>query len=86
MPGPAWWDQALCFADPDLFTADDYRGELLEEARGICDRCPVKATCLETALAEEGTTAANMRGSIRGGKTPAERWALGRRQRQQQAA
>lgn len=78
MPGPAWWDQGLCLADPDLFTGDEHRGELLEEARDTCNRCPVREACLTAALAEEGATAANMRAAIRGGMTPGERWAISR--------
>lgn len=81
MPGPAWWDQALCVAeDPglELFSSDDHCGEPLQQAREICGRCPAKVACLAAALAEEGTTAANMRGSIRGGMTPTERWAISR--------
>lgn len=81
MPGPVWWDHALCIEeDPglELFTSDEHRGEPLQQAKAICDRCAVKTTCLDAALDEEGTTAANMRGSIRGGMTPTERWALGR--------
>lgn len=78
MPAPAWQLEALCLADPHLFTADDCRGELLEEARDACNRCPVRAACLAAALAEEGTTAANMRAAVRGGLTPTERWAISR--------
>ncbi|MFF6847071.1 WhiB family transcriptional regulator [Streptomyces antimycoticus] len=78
MPAPAWQLEGLCLADPDLFTSDDNRGELVEEARDTCNRCPVQPECLAAALAEEGTTAANMRGSIRGGMTPTERWRISR--------
>lgn len=81
MPGPAWWDQALCVTeDPglELFTGDEQRGDTLDKAKAICGECVVRTVCLAAALAEEGTTAANMRGSIRGGMTPIERWAMSR--------
>ncbi|MGK3107920.1 WhiB family transcriptional regulator [Streptomyces sp. WAC05858] len=87
MPGPTWEKAALCAtADPDVFSPDDYRGETVQEAKAICDRCPVRAQCLAAAMAEEGKAPAAMRGSIRGGHTPAERAAIYRRQRRQQAA
>ena len=42
-------------------------------ARKICDGCPVRAACLEAALAEEGPAAAGNRYGMRGGLTPGQR-------------
>jgi WhiB family redox-sensing transcriptional regulator len=58
MTGPAdyfgspgdWRRRAACKgADTDLFFPDSGQGAA--EARAVCTRCPVKAECLEFALA-----------------------------------
>lgn len=69
-PDPSWREQAACKG----LTTDEtdriffpLRGEVYGEARDYCDRCPVKARCLDFALlsrCEEG---------MFGGKTPKER-------------
>lgn len=87
MPAPAWEKAALCRqVGLEIFTPDDYRGPAVDEAKAICDQCPVTRQCLAAAMAEEGKAPAAMRGSIRGGHTPAERAAIYRRHRRQQAA
>lgn len=53
MPGepyePSWQDLAACAGeDADLFFPE--RGQSLEAARAICNRCVVKAACLQYAL------------------------------------
>lgn len=64
-----WQTQAACStADPDLFFPDaDTPAERIEEAKRICDGCPVKQTCLEDAI-KRGETE-----GICGGLTHAER-------------
>ena len=45
-----------------------------EEARAVCDACPVKIECLAAAFDIEGLTAATQyRHGMWGGLTPAER-------------
>ena len=54
------WDYALCSqTDPDLFFAESKGGQArqeTEQAKRICDRCPIRSACLEWAL-ETGQTA-----------------------------
>jgi WhiB family transcriptional regulator, redox-sensing transcriptional regulator len=61
LPGPSWqaWEwqvQAACRGRADLFfTGSDERGRLRAEreasAKQVCMTCPVRAECLEHALA-----------------------------------
>ena len=75
-----WRDQALCRqADPDEFVPDVCHPAVVAELKAICGRCPVEQTCLTEALAEEQGMPAQLRGGIRGGKTPRERRAIERR-------
>ena len=49
-----WWSEAACqYADPDLFFPVSSTGRGGEEARAkvICARCPVRAQCLDYAMA-----------------------------------
>ena len=50
-PRPADWTRdALCAqADPEIFFPD--KGQPTRDAKSICRRCPVRAECLEWALA-----------------------------------
>jgi WhiB family redox-sensing transcriptional regulator len=44
-----WRDEALCReADPEIFFPES--GGTATQARKVCDRCPVRAECLEFAL------------------------------------
>ncbi|HEY1919798.1 MAG TPA: WhiB family transcriptional regulator [Streptosporangiaceae bacterium] len=44
-----WTEQALCAqADPDAFFSESTRQ--IEMARAICQRCPVRQSCLSQAL------------------------------------
>lgn len=82
-----WRDQALCReTDPDEFVPDVCHPGIVAELKAICGRCPVKQTCLTEALAEENGMSAQLRGGIRGGKTPRERHAMYRRNRKPAAA
>lgn len=46
-----WMDEALCTqADPDMFFPEG-QGASAAEAKRLCALCPVKAECLEFALA-----------------------------------
>lgn len=48
---PAWHQEAACRgADPDLFFPE--RGQSVAPARELCDRCPVRAECLDVGLGE----------------------------------
>ena len=50
--GPAWRDDALCAqTDPEAFFPE--KGGSTREAKKICAGCPVRAECLESALAND---------------------------------
>ena len=64
---------AACFTghNPDTWTPDGWGDRYLpqiREAKAVCADCPVRAKCLEYALADTEDT-----DTIRGGLTPAER-------------
>jgi WhiB family transcriptional regulator, redox-sensing transcriptional regulator len=47
---PDWWSSAACRGkDPALWFPT--RGATTKEARAICESCPVRQPCLESALA-----------------------------------
>ena len=70
----AWQDLAACAdADPDLFFAADEAAQ--NEALTWCARCPVRESCLESALRR------GERFGIWGGLREAERAGLLRRRR-----
>lgn len=49
---PEWWDRGLCSqTDPDAFFPE--KGRPTRDAKRICNRCEVKAECLEYALARK---------------------------------
>lgn len=55
MTDTAWREQAACAApgtNADAFFASEREGDLVDEARAICNRCPVRANCLTDAYAE----------------------------------
>ncbi|MGW6912504.1 WhiB family transcriptional regulator [Kitasatospora sp. NPDC054939] len=65
-----------CQDDPDLFFPISYTGFGLvqvEEAKGVCKGCPIKAACLEDILQHEGSKSARDRSGVWGGTTPGER-------------
>lgn len=70
--GYDWRDEAVCASvDPELFHPIGYKSgsDLLqiEQARAVCNSCPVKAKCLEFAIEKR------IPDGIMGGLTPAER-------------
>lgn len=67
-----WQDAALCVGMPDLFFGAEgeqshEKPEREAEAKRICARCPVRACCLDDALA------AGIRYGVYGGMTEDER-------------
>ena len=61
MARPAWMDDAACKGQPtDLFFPA--RGDSTVEAKAICAGCPVRAECLEYALAGASHEAAGIWG------------------------
>ncbi|WP_438489509.1 WhiB family transcriptional regulator [Streptomyces sp. S186] len=82
-----WRTEALCAQiDPEIFAPDVCNAATVREPKSTCEVCPVKATCLEEALAEEQGLPPQMRGGIRGGTTPRERHAIAKRRQQAAAA
>ena len=75
-----WGTKAACRSlDPRLFEPGPVSNASIaqaERARAVCERCPVRALCLDDALAmEQGEKAADRVG-IRGGLDGRERYAL----------
>lgn len=69
-----WQARARCRRlDPGVFFADDGASS---EARAICGRCPVTASCRDYALAIESGHGRDVRYGIWAGLTPTERWRL----------
>lgn len=72
---PEWTRDALCAqVDPELFFPD--KGGSTRQAKAVCRRCPVRAECLDYALAyesgEHGTRTSHHFG-IYGGLSERER-------------
>jgi hypothetical protein len=81
-----WRDRAACLGEPlvrffeDPLPDDGGTDEqALAYARSFCVRCPVRAACLDTELAEEGRAVEGRRFGVRGAMTPAQRASLYRR-------
>jgi WhiB family redox-sensing transcriptional regulator len=66
-----WHDRAACKGETESFFS--YDEERVEHALAICEDCPVRQECLQTALADP-----NLYG-VWGGTTHAERRRLHRR-------
>ncbi|MBM0203235.1 WhiB family transcriptional regulator [Micromonospora sp. STR1s_5] len=67
-----WQEQALCSqSDPEAWFPE--KGGSVREAKRVCARCPVKAECLEWALANDE------RFGVAGGLSERERRKLKRR-------
>jgi WhiB family redox-sensing transcriptional regulator len=71
---PVWMRDALCREHPEVNFHPD-RGERTEPAKAVCERCPVRAACLEHALANREHD------GIWGGMSPRERRAIARLRR-----
>jgi WhiB family redox-sensing transcriptional regulator len=73
-PSAAWQEEALCSqTDPESFFPD--KGGSTKAAKAVCARCPVRAECLEHALAHEE------RFGVWGGLSERERYRLAARRR-----
>lgn len=76
-----WRDDAACrgLAQPwhDPWHPEDAttNATLYDEARAICDVCPVWQPCLADAMATESGRGLRVRHGMRAGTTPRERWA-----------
>ncbi|RYZ27996.1 MAG: WhiB family transcriptional regulator [Propionibacteriaceae bacterium] len=71
----SWQELAACEGrDPVMF--DDHRRR--EEAKAMCDGCPVRSNCLEAAMQHEGARSARWRAGVWGGLTAQERAELAR--------
>jgi WhiB family transcriptional regulator, redox-sensing transcriptional regulator len=66
-----WRKWAACRGVPELFFS--YDEERVAHARAICDGCPVRQECLQTALADRRLY------GVWGGTTEAQREAIRRR-------
>lgn len=64
-------NQPPCAADPELWFSDE-RDEQ-EQAKAICDGCPVRVECLRLALTNEAGKARQQRFGVWGGLTPYQR-------------
>ena len=73
---PAWMDDALCAqTDPEIFFPE--KGGSTLAAKRVCAACPVRAECLEYALADERTSYVTpFHYGVYGGLSPRERRAL----------
>lgn len=71
-----WAADALCAEFIDDGTWFDDHDANVQYARTVCDRCPVKADCLEVAMTAEGDTGAGIRYGVFGGLTGAQRYQL----------
>lgn len=80
-----WRDDAACMGWAALFLPRvDHGPKYIAStvaAKKICDRCPVRDTCLDEAMATETWTDDRSRAGVRGGRTPKERADTARRQR-----
>jgi WhiB family transcriptional regulator, redox-sensing transcriptional regulator len=79
---PRWRDRAACAApgiDPEVFFPEPGRRNGAAEAKRICARCPVRAPCLDEALA----TPPFLDDGIRAGTTHRQRRDLRQQQRRQ---
>lgn len=73
-----WWHDAACVeVGPHMFFPDPYdpgSRAYVKEAKAVCAMCPVRAECLEDAIASEIQQASWERVfGVRGGMAPWER-------------
>lgn len=85
MAAAACKDKPLDWWFPEFGDAGPGRGNRVggqyQRARDICDRCPVRAECLDEAMRMERGVSHNFRHGMVGGLTPREREALSRKRR-----
>ena len=74
----SWRERAACRGElTELWFPHNYNNpDNLAYPLEVCESCPVRIDCLETAMTEEGDVGAGYRHGIRGGHTPGERWRL----------
>lgn len=77
----SWRDDAACRDLPAPFYPDHTTGDAYAPALAICRDCPVRAACLEAALAMEGAGDARSRYGVWGGTTPEDRARMMRRRK-----
>lgn len=69
-----WRDDAACLGVPtELFYARRPGEVTLKKVKAICDSCPVREICLDTAMAEERRVGTGEPFGYRGGKSARER-------------
>lgn len=74
---PQWRDRAACRdMDVNVFFPPKGRNDLIQDALGICDGCPVKRQCLQDVLTHVPYEADH---GVVGGTTEKDRKALRRR-------
>lgn len=71
-----WRTRGACHGLWELFDVDI--GDHAAKAKRVCAGCPVRAECLDEAMAEEGGTWRANRACVRGGLTSHERYELWR--------
>lgn len=85
-----WEEHARCrVVGVEVFFPEGNGGRFraaADEAKAVCDGCPVRRQCLDYALRIEGGAEAGSRAGIWGGLTPRERHAIHRQQRDRTAA
>lgn len=85
----SWRDDARCLTvgiEIFFYSANSLAAKACDEdAKSVCQRCPVKAPCLDEAMGREGSAPAEERGGVWGGLTPRERHLLDRARRRQAA-
>lgn len=63
-----WTDEALCLqVDPDLMYPNYDLPSQVQEAKAVCEGCPVRVECIQLAYATDDHYA------VMGGTTPRER-------------
>ena len=83
IPSRDWMAQALCAQiDPDLWYPDPGDAHAAQTAAAVCHTCPVRADCLDYAMATE---AQQDRHGVWGGLTPTARNRLWHEQRKEAA-
>ncbi|MBZ4322475.1 WhiB family transcriptional regulator [Streptomyces huiliensis] len=80
-PDPGLGDALCKTVAPEVFFPEPGETAVAEVARELCERCPVRAACLEDALAAEGNARPYNRYGIRGGKDEQERYLIYRARR-----
>jgi len=65
-----WWRDAMCLGSGVNFEA------LTDEVKELCDACPVRNDCLDSAIVEEGDARWDSRHLVRGGMMPLARYRI----------